>query len=475
MSFSIFIKVALYIRIPKIEDAQNTTKQIDELTNFANTNNWEIVTEIKDYLSGSKATTYNTKELINLAEINQIQKVLVYDIAQLGKNVNDTYHTLEALSKHNVSIFDYSQKQETLDDAGNNTIYAKTILPVFQQLSNQWKIEHSDKIKIGTKKAKKKGIKIGRPKQDKQKKEDEIIKLRKRGFISIEDGKKKKSSYSNIAEHLGVSLQTVQTICQKHHIDGIVSIKSFTEDSEFKAVCYITQPQSSCINEIYKKILNRNEAGFYDKETGQVKYHEHPDVYFVDSNQKGMEIGSFLKEFKVYPSINLKHKHVIVECLDFFTIAQQEVFLKYVEEAKMQFHFTASDILRIESKALLSRLQVIEYKEKPISHFIPEEKLKDLRGFKRYTSFANANILKVCRPIITNIQESFPEYEKELMDAIKGFEGRYATWYILQLVKEELLSVQTSTEHKCLYHTINIETMADLQHFLRIKYWHAKI
>lgn len=466
------MKVALYIKIPKIEDVQNTIKQTDELKDFATTNNWEIVAEIKDYLGTKKATTYQTKQLINLAKNKQIQKVLVYKISQLGKNVDDTYKAITDLSKHNVSVFDYSQQQETLDDTGNKTIYAKTIFPIFQQLSNDWQVQHKSSINGGKAKSKKKD---GRPKQGKQKKEDEIMRLRKRGIISIENGKRKMSSYSNIAEHLGISIQTVQMICKKHNIDGIVSIKSFTEDNEFKAVCYITHPESSCINEIYKKILNRNEAGFYDKNKKRIEYHPHPDVYFVKLSEEVRAMGKFLKEFNAHGSINLKHKHVIVQCLDFFSLAQQEVFLKNVEESKIQFHFTASDILRIESKALLSRLQIMEHKEKPISHFILDEELKDLRGHKRETSFANAKILKICRPIIIDMQKSLPEYEKELIDAIKSFEDKYPIWYILQLIKEELLSVKTSPEHRCLYHTINIENIADLQHFLRIKYWHTKI
>lgn len=469
MSSSIFIKVALYIRIPKTEDIQNTTKQIDELTSFANANNWQIIAEIKDYLSGNKATTYNTKQLINLAKTKQIQKVLVYDIGQFGKNINDTYKTITALCQYGISVFDYSQKQETLDDAGNNTIYAKAILPVFQQLSNQWKIEHSDKIKIGTRKAKKKGVKIGRPKQGKQKKEDEIITLRNKGLILINDGKKQQASYENIAKYLKISKQTVVDVCKKHNLDGKVNCKPFNE--EFKTVCYVTQPDSSCIDEIYKKILKRDKIAFCSKNI----YRYHPDIYFVDSFKEVLEIRDSLREFHIYCPMSLEHKHVIVQGLDFFTIKQQEVFLKYVEATKVRFHFTVNDILRVESKALLSRLQIIEYKERPLSHFVPEEELKSLRGYKRYTSFANANIHKKCSPIIAKIQESFPKYERELIDIIKSFEDRYPTWYILQLIKEELLSAQTSAEHKSLYHTINIETIADLKHFLRMKYWFNKV
>ena len=529
------MKVALYIKIPKIEDAQNTIKQTDELKDFASTNDWEIVEEIKDYLSGSKATTYSTKQLINLAKTKQIQKVLVYDITQFGKNFNDTYKTIIALCQHGISIFDYSQKNETLDDAGHNTIYAKAILPVFQQLSNQWKIEHSDKIKIGTKKAKKKGVKIGRPKQGKQKKEDEIIRLRNRGSILIDDNTEQKASYENIAKYLKVSKQTVVDVCRKHDLSKKVNYKVNKNQEFTKNTLYICKYQSSFKKDLYLQLTKR-------------KVISHPDILDISFKDTKEDIGSKLKAFLVYKPIVLKRKALVVEGIDLFTSQQQEVFLKFIEEGKADCYLTASNTFRIQS-ALLSRVNITKYKAKTISSIIlgikkeasrhkkkePEpiideedSQLKDnnlkrrkkkekefiineegfqfteqdLKGYKKLTSFAELKILTQLKPIISklgNNKSSLFNIEKKLENAIKELETiklkkesfpsttkkleittqeekQYPLWYILDILRTALLEQEElSGEKECMYHGVDIKNMDDLRHFLRMKYWFNKV
>ena len=175
---------------------------------------------IEEYISGAKTKRSGTEKLINLAKANKIQKVLIHEVSRLGRNVSDLYNTVEELCNNKVSVFDLNQRQETLTKDYQKTTYASLILPLLAGMAEEWLKQHSYRIKSGLEQAKKKGIKLGRPKQEKLKKEDEIIAIRKLGYVEDEFGRRKKAGYGTIAKYVGVSVATVRTIIKKHDLGG---------------------------------------------------------------------------------------------------------------------------------------------------------------------------------------------------------------------------------------------------------------
>ena len=219
------MKIALYIRISKADGSQNTSRQFNQLRSFAKEQGWKIIEEIEEHVSGKKTNRSGTQKLINLAKSNQIQKILIHEVSRLGRNACDTYNTVEELAKYKVSVFDYNQRQETLDSNYQKTIYANIILPVLAGLSEQWLQEHTYRIKSGLEQARLKGVKIGRPKKEKSKKEDEILRIRKLGYILDDFGRKKKASYINIANYLGLAKETVRGVSIKNGLGGRIDKK----------------------------------------------------------------------------------------------------------------------------------------------------------------------------------------------------------------------------------------------------------
>ena len=219
------MKIALYIRISKADGSQDTSRQFSQLRSFAKEQGWKIIEEIEEHISGKKTNRSGTQKLINLAKSNQIQKILIHEVSRLGRNACDTYNTVEELAKYKVSVFDYNQRQETLDSNYQKTIYANIILPVLAGLSEQWLQEHTYRIKSGLEQARLKGVKIGRPKKEKSKKEDEILRIRKLGYILDDFGRKKKASYINIANYLGLAKETVRGVSIKNGLGGRIDKK----------------------------------------------------------------------------------------------------------------------------------------------------------------------------------------------------------------------------------------------------------
>jgi DNA invertase Pin-like site-specific DNA recombinase len=210
------MKVALYTRVSKADGSQDVERQIKDLKEFARLQNWQIVCDIKEAISGAKTTRSGTQKLINLARANQIQKVLIHEISRLGRNVCDVYNTVEELAKNKVSVYDFNQRQETLDLHFQKTTFACLILPLLAGMAEEWTKQHVFRIKSGLNNAKQKGIKLGRPKATKLKKENEIIKIITQGYFNDEFEKKQKASYAKIAKHLGVSIALVSRVVYKH-------------------------------------------------------------------------------------------------------------------------------------------------------------------------------------------------------------------------------------------------------------------
>ena len=213
------MKTAIYTRVSKTDGSQDVARQVADLREFAKAQNWEVVFEVEEKISGRRTGRSGTQKLINLARSNKIQKVLIHEISRLGRNVCDVYNTVEELANNKVSVYDFNQRQETLDANFQKTTFACLILPLLAGMAEEWTKQHVFRIKSGLKNAVANGQKLGRPKAVKLTKEDEILKLLNQGYIEDEFGRKKKSSYSRIAKHLGISIALVQRVVIKHRED----------------------------------------------------------------------------------------------------------------------------------------------------------------------------------------------------------------------------------------------------------------
>ena len=115
------------------------------------------------------------------------------------------------------SISRYKPKSVILSLIGKEYII-DLILFVLKDL-RKWK---TDRINIGLKKATMKGVVLGCPKGGMILKEHKIVELRKKGFIENQNGEREKATYSRIANHLNVSIETVRRVIIKYELQGSI-------------------------------------------------------------------------------------------------------------------------------------------------------------------------------------------------------------------------------------------------------------
>ena len=98
-------KVVIYARVST--STQDYTRQITELRNYAWKQNYEIVKEFSEKISGGKKVEERTaiKEMLDFVKFNRVDKVLIYECSRLSRRQLDFLSIIEQLTELGVSLF----------------------------------------------------------------------------------------------------------------------------------------------------------------------------------------------------------------------------------------------------------------------------------------------------------------------------------------------------------------------------------
>ncbi len=128
-------KVVLYARVST--SAQDYTRQITELRKYAKKQNYEIVKEFSEKISGGKKIEERAaiKELLDFVKSNKVEKVLVYEASRLSRRQLDFLSIIETLTELGVSLYILQNGLETL--LPNKTVnpIASLVLGIMSQFN----------------------------------------------------------------------------------------------------------------------------------------------------------------------------------------------------------------------------------------------------------------------------------------------------------------------------------------------------
>ena len=107
-------KVVLYARVST--SAQDYTRQITELRKYAKKQNYEIVKEFSEKISGGKKVEERMaiKEMLDFVKFNKVDKVLIYECSRLSRRQLDFLSIIEQLTERGISLFILQNGLETL-------------------------------------------------------------------------------------------------------------------------------------------------------------------------------------------------------------------------------------------------------------------------------------------------------------------------------------------------------------------------
>jgi DNA invertase Pin-like site-specific DNA recombinase len=194
-------RVAIYCRVSTAH--QDDEAQHAELVGLCERSGWDIVRTYRETVSGTKGIDHRPalKSLLLEARQRQFDKVVVWSADRLARSMRHLVIVLSELNDCGVQIFSYRQGVDTSTPMG---AMLWQFLGIFAEFEHGIRRERQA---TGIARAKKRGVRFGRPRLSIMKRR-EIIKLR-RGGLAI----------NKIARRLSVGSGTILRVLANETLD----------------------------------------------------------------------------------------------------------------------------------------------------------------------------------------------------------------------------------------------------------------
>ena len=204
-------KVVLYARVST--SAQDYTRQITELRKYAKKQNYEIVKEFSEKISGGKKIEERAaiKELLDFVKSNKVDKVAIYEASRLSRRQLDFLSIIEQLTELGVSLYILQNGLETL--LPNRTInpIANLVLGIMSQFNSLEKNLIRARMASGYEHHRASGGRVGR-KEGYRKSEDEYRTTYDREIALLSKG----NTLADVRAITGTSINTLRKLKEKY-------------------------------------------------------------------------------------------------------------------------------------------------------------------------------------------------------------------------------------------------------------------
>lgn len=199
----------IYARVSSVNDRQDTSRQIEDLKKYANSQDIEVVATFEEHISGAKKNEERQvlTECLEYCTTNSVHYLLLSELSRLGRSTLQVLRSLERLHEAKVSVYIQNLGLYTLQPNGEVNPIASIMVTILAEMSN---IERSNivyRLNSGRTNYIAKGGKLGRKtgsiKTEERKREEykEVIALLKKGY-----------SVRNVAKLQSIGISTVQRI-----------------------------------------------------------------------------------------------------------------------------------------------------------------------------------------------------------------------------------------------------------------------
>lgn len=204
-------RVCIMARVSK--QSGDYQRQVDELVQYANDKEYEIVEIITEKISGGvkNEDRPDVKRMLELVKQRKIDKVLIWEASRLSRKSLEAAKILEELNENSVSLYIKNYNLETLDENGEVDPMARFLLAILNEFSETERLAIKSRLSSGYKRFRDNdgvvGRKPGSNESIKQflEKHSDAVKFLKKGI-----------SVRNVAQLTGKSTKTIQKV--KNHL-----------------------------------------------------------------------------------------------------------------------------------------------------------------------------------------------------------------------------------------------------------------
>jgi DNA invertase Pin-like site-specific DNA recombinase len=201
------VPVVILVRVSTVK--QETQRQISELQAYADRKHYDVIEICRETVSGraDDADRQGLRHVEELARLGKVKKVLVHEICRIARKNSVAHRFVETLEECGVSLYWHAQGVETLLTNGRRNPAAGIMLALLAEMARAEVEVLRGRINSGLAEARRKGVKLGRPKGttiergEFLKKHNDILRQLKAG-----------QSVRNSAKITGKSVSTVQRV-----------------------------------------------------------------------------------------------------------------------------------------------------------------------------------------------------------------------------------------------------------------------
>ena len=204
-------KVVIYARVST--SAQDYTRQITELRKYARKQNFEIVKEFSEKISGGKKVEERTaiKEMLDFVKFNKVDKVLIYECSRLSRRQLDFLSIIEQLTEQGVSLFILQNGLETLLPDGKPNPIANLCFGIIAEFNTLEKNLIRARMSSGYEHHRASGGRVGR-KEGYRKSEEEYRRNYEREIALLQKG----NTLKDVKSITGTSINTLRKLREKY-------------------------------------------------------------------------------------------------------------------------------------------------------------------------------------------------------------------------------------------------------------------
>ena len=204
-------KVVIYARVST--SAQDYTRQITELRKHAKKQNYEIVKEFSEKISGGKKVEERAeiKEMLDFVKFNKVDKVLIYECSRLSRRQLDFLSIIEQLTEAGVSLYILQNGLETLLPDGKPNPIANLCFGIIAEFNNLEKNLIRARMASGYEHHRASGGRVGR-KEGYRKSEEEYRRNYEREIALLQKG----NTLKDVKSITGTSINTLRKLREKY-------------------------------------------------------------------------------------------------------------------------------------------------------------------------------------------------------------------------------------------------------------------
>ena len=204
-------KVVIYARVST--STQDYTRQITELRNYAWKQNYQIVKEFSEKISGGKKVEERTaiKEMLDFVKFNRVDKVLIYECSRLSRRQLDFLSIIEQLTEAGVSLYILQNGLETLLPDGKPNPIANLCFGIIAEFNNLEKNLIRARMSSGYEHHIASGGRVGR-KEGYRKSEEDYRRNYEREIALLKKG----NTLKDVKSITGTSINTLRKLREKY-------------------------------------------------------------------------------------------------------------------------------------------------------------------------------------------------------------------------------------------------------------------